>query len=229
MQIKFSPVRVNESLALSVDGDSLKINGADLDLGRVQEGDTLPAEAVDSPWINGNVTRSDGVLSVTIRLPHGPDDDAPARWPEPIEVENGPVTLPSWGESAPEPVLSTGAIVVDWSKLVTAAAAAASSLQLARADATMTLGEFAVAAHEAGYITFEQAEAWAISNTLPPQVEAALGQIESAADMLRAKVALAKPVEPIKRNAARLPFVAQAFGVAQDQIDAALDALFGIA
>ena len=33
MQITFSPVRIDETLALSVDGDVLTVNGATLDLG----------------------------------------------------------------------------------------------------------------------------------------------------------------------------------------------------
>lgn len=231
MQIKFSPVRLDETLALSVAGDVLTVNGATLDLGAVQEGDTLPAEAVDSPWINGPVSRSGGVLSVTIRLPHGIDDDAPARWPDPMTLTvdaDGPVALPSWGQDAPDPVVADGAIAVDWSQILTAADAALEALAQRREAAALTLGEFAVAAADAGYITMDQAEAWAINNTLPPQIETALGQIADAGDRLKATVALAKPTEPIRRNAERLAFVALAFGVAQDQIDAALDALFGL-
>lgn len=229
MQITFSPVRLDETLALSVAGDVLTANGSTLDLGAVKDGDTLPAAAVDSPWINGPVTRSGGVLSVTIRLPHGIDDDAPARWPDPMTVEaDGSVSLPSWGEDAPDPVLNDGVIAVDWSQLVTAEAAAQEVLAQKRATASLTLGQFAVNAARFGYITFDEADAWATSAILPAQILSALDQIADQGDKLEAKAAFARPVEPIRRNAERLPFVALAFGVPKDQIDTALDALFGI-
>ena len=175
------------------------------------------------------MARSGGVLNVTIRLPHGIDDNAPARWPDPMTIEaDGSVTLPSWGEDAPDPVLTDGEIAVDWSQLVTAEAAAQEALEQKRAVASLTLGQFAVSAARLGYITFDEADAWATSAILPAQILSTLDQINDQGDKLEAKVALARPVEPIRRNAERLPFVAMAFGVAQDQIDAALDGLFGL-
>lgn len=230
MQIIYSPIRCDATLSLERLGDVLTLNGATLDLSGVTEGATLPEGAIISPWINGDVSRADGVLSVTVALSHGENAPEETRFPEPVTLSaDGPVTLPAWGENAPDPVMSDSAIAVDWSQLVTAEDKAAAGLHSIREAASLSLGDFAVNAAQLGYITLEEAEAWAISNQLPAQLQAALALIPDEEDRLKARVSLAKPTEPIARLAPRLPFVAQAFGVPADQVDAALDALFGIA
>lgn len=71
MKLTFSPVRRDDSLVLERQGDISILNGEAFDFTPLGEGDTLPAQAVSSDWIAGPVTRENGVLALTIALPHG--------------------------------------------------------------------------------------------------------------------------------------------------------------
>ena len=95
MLIKLSPVRMDETLTASITGEVLTLNGGTFDFSQLPEGGTLPAEAIDSPWIIGPVSRINGDLHLTLRLPHGPDPSRAVAFPQPIHVtEDGPVLLP---------------------------------------------------------------------------------------------------------------------------------------
>jgi len=96
MQIKLSPQRLDGTLIASKAGDVLTLNGEAFDFGPLPEGATLPAEAIASGWIIGPVSRIDGDLHLTLRLPHGPNPSQAVAFPEPIHVtEDGPIPLPS--------------------------------------------------------------------------------------------------------------------------------------
>lgn len=91
MKLIFSPVRMYETLAASVSGDVLVLNGAALDFGPLPPGSTLPREAIDTLWIAGDVTRDqDGLLTVPIVLPHGADAPEAILFPQPLEISDGP-------------------------------------------------------------------------------------------------------------------------------------------
>lgn len=95
MHITLSPVRLDESLTASRAGDVLTLNGEIFDFSPLPEGGTLPAEAIASDWITGPVSRIDGELHLTLRLPHGPNPSHAVAFPEPIHVtEDGPIPLP---------------------------------------------------------------------------------------------------------------------------------------
>lgn len=95
MIISFSPCRCDDTLTVSRAGDVLTINGDPVDLSPVPEGATLPAGAIDNEWIVGPVERIDGVLHLTLLLPHGPDPSPAVAFPEPITVTgDGPVAVP---------------------------------------------------------------------------------------------------------------------------------------
>lgn len=95
MIIKLSPVRMDETLITSRSGDVLTLNGEPFDFSRLPEGGTLPAEAIDSEWIIGPVSRIDGVLHLALRLPHGANPSHAVAFPEPIHAtEDGPIPLP---------------------------------------------------------------------------------------------------------------------------------------
>ena len=95
MQIKLSPVRMDEQLTLSRDGDVLYVNGETFDFGALLEGATLPWGAVLSDWFPGEVERINGELHLTIRLPHGPNAPESTRFPAPISItKDGQVDLP---------------------------------------------------------------------------------------------------------------------------------------
>lgn len=95
MQIKLSPQRRDDNLTATLAGDVLTLNGVELDFSPLPEGATLPAEAIDSDWIVGPVSRIDGDLHLTLRLPHGPNPSQAVAFPDPIYVtEDGPIALP---------------------------------------------------------------------------------------------------------------------------------------
>ena len=104
MHITLSPTRRDETLTVSRNGDTLTLNGEEFDFGPLEEGETLPADAIDSPWITGDVTRTDGVLHLTLRLPHGANAPEETRFPEPIsDPPDGEVALPPYEIEDPEP------------------------------------------------------------------------------------------------------------------------------
>ena len=104
MQITFSP-QFRPPVVYSRAGDVLTIDGEDFDFSDVLDGDTLPAEAVSSDMVVGDVSRIAGVLHLTLILPHGINAPETTRFPEPITLEgDGLVTLPVYNiEPEPEP------------------------------------------------------------------------------------------------------------------------------
>lgn len=103
MHITLSPVRLDETLTASRAGDVLTLNGVAFDFGPLPEGATLPAEAIDSEWIVGPVSRIDGDLHLTLRLPHGPNPSQAVAFPAPLTVlEDGPIDLPFDPPAEPE-------------------------------------------------------------------------------------------------------------------------------
>lgn len=103
MHITLSPVRLDETLTAIRAGDVLTLNGAAFDFGPLPEGATLPAEAIDSEWVVGPVSRIDGELHLTLRLPHGPNPSEAVAFPAPIiVVGDGPVPLPFDPEPGPD-------------------------------------------------------------------------------------------------------------------------------
>lgn len=96
MHITLSPVRLDEKVTASLAGEVLTLNGVDFDFGPLPEGATLPAEAIDSDWIVGPVSRIDGELHLTLLLPHGPNPSQAVAFPDPIQATNdGPILLPT--------------------------------------------------------------------------------------------------------------------------------------
>ena len=81
MHITLSPMRRDDTLTLHRAGDVLTVNGQELDLSALPEGATLPRAAVDCDWLASDITRTGGVLHLTLILPHGP-----IPWPAPPEA-----------------------------------------------------------------------------------------------------------------------------------------------
>lgn len=97
MVIRLIPQRRDDVLVIERKGDSLELNGHLLDFGPVPEGASLPAEAIDCEWVVGEVERIDGVLHISLLLPHGPDAAESVRFPKPIvDPADGVVELPEW-------------------------------------------------------------------------------------------------------------------------------------
>lgn len=122
MIIKRSPVFSECTLIVSRSRDILTLNGVSFDFTEIAEGDILPADAVNSPFVTSDVTRADGAITLTIRWPHGADADEAERHPEPYTPPNGPT-----GEAGQ----------IDWSQRTTAADRAAEAAAQWRETATV--------------------------------------------------------------------------------------------
>lgn len=97
MHITFSPCGGMPPITLAREGDTLIINGEVVDFSGLADGGVLPAEDVSSTHLVGDVRRKDGVLHLTLILPHGPNAPEETRFPAPITVEDdGPVEIPPY-------------------------------------------------------------------------------------------------------------------------------------
>lgn len=95
MQITLSPIRSDQSLTVSRSGDCLTLNGVVHDFSQLAEGAALSPAETGSPWIIGEVRRQDGVLQISLLLPHGGAAPDETRFPQPLLVtEDGAIALP---------------------------------------------------------------------------------------------------------------------------------------
>ncbi|WP_222127505.1 hypothetical protein [Pseudomonas oryzihabitans] len=96
MIVQFSPVRSDAILAVSRAGDTLTINGEAFDFSVIPEGATLPASAVACEFVVDEVTRTNGVLTLTLLLPYGPVPLGYHFEPEPLlDPADGALPLPA--------------------------------------------------------------------------------------------------------------------------------------
>ena len=99
MKINLSPQRSDNQLSLEKDNDTLIINGEPFDFSALPEGATLPRDAIESDVIISDVERIDGVLHLTVLLPHGANAPHETRFPEPsLVTEDGEIELPPYDE-----------------------------------------------------------------------------------------------------------------------------------
>jgi hypothetical protein len=95
MQIILSPQRRDDTLTVTKQGDTLTINGTAYDFSVIPDGATLPKDATDCAWLASDVERIDGVLHLTLLLPHGASASQAARFPQPIiNPADGVLELP---------------------------------------------------------------------------------------------------------------------------------------
>jgi hypothetical protein len=99
MFITLSPMRGDTPLCLERHGDTLILNDKKLDLSGIPDGATLPRSAVACQWLAGDIDRIDGILHLTLILPHGANAPTAALFPARLVLEaDGPVDLPSYGD-----------------------------------------------------------------------------------------------------------------------------------
>lgn len=97
MHITLTPTRMDTPLSLHRVGDILTINGEAFDFTGLPEGATLPASAVASPMLTGDVTRAQGLLCLTLTLPHGASAPPQTLFPAPLLLTaDGSVALPPY-------------------------------------------------------------------------------------------------------------------------------------
>ncbi|EPX84479.1 hypothetical protein ruthe_02159 [Rubellimicrobium thermophilum DSM 16684] len=110
MIITLVPVRMDSTLTLIREGETLIINGERVDLSAAAEGAPLDLSQRDEagdvvvphPWIIGPVERRVGRLHLSLLLPHGADAPEAVRFPAPLAVEaDGPVPLPGQDGAGP--------------------------------------------------------------------------------------------------------------------------------
>lgn len=99
MMITLSPVFVlpgeSTDMDLAVYGDAVHLNGEVYDFSPLPEGGELPAGAIPGEVFFGVISRQNGEIYLTMKLPVDSDSSEEARFPEPIHVtEDGPVELP---------------------------------------------------------------------------------------------------------------------------------------
>ena len=95
MKITLNPQRRDDALTVSKSGDTLTINGIAYDFSVIPDGATLPASAVDCEYISGNVERINGILHISLILPHGPNPSQAVAFPAPItNPPDGVLELP---------------------------------------------------------------------------------------------------------------------------------------
>lgn len=94
MHITFSPMRSDAVVALHRTGEVLTINGEALDFSGLAEGEVLSRDMIPCDWIGADVHRTDGLVHVTVIVPHGPESNDSELYPAPlILTQDGPFGL----------------------------------------------------------------------------------------------------------------------------------------
>lgn len=95
MNIILSPQRRDDELIWVKKGDTLSLNGQVADFSQVGEGDTLPYGAIRSDFFPGDVSRIDGVLTITIIIAIPDNYSQEQAFPLPlVDVPDGLLDLP---------------------------------------------------------------------------------------------------------------------------------------
>ena len=98
MIIKLSPQRRDDKLSVIKNGETLTINGKEYDFSPLEDGATLPHEAVNCPYICKDIHRVDGELYIELLLPLGKEASQEAKFPSDIvDPPDGKIELPYCG------------------------------------------------------------------------------------------------------------------------------------
>lgn len=96
MHITFSPMRSDAAVTLQRIGDRLIINGQNLDFSGLAEGEVLSRDMIPCDWIGADVHRTNGLVHVTVIVPHGPEANEGELYPASMTLtQDGPFGLPS--------------------------------------------------------------------------------------------------------------------------------------
>jgi hypothetical protein len=97
MKLVLSPIRTEQTLTASVEKDALTLNGQRIDFADLPAGAVLPKEEIACDWIADDVSRdAEGLLTIPLMLPHGPNAPRETLFPKPLLVKRGKVRLPPY-------------------------------------------------------------------------------------------------------------------------------------
>lgn len=95
MKINLFPWRGDDLLEVFRAGAVISLNGEEFDFSQMADGDTLPADAISSPWFAGQVDNVGGELELTLILPLPANYSPEQAFPVPLVITaDGPVVLP---------------------------------------------------------------------------------------------------------------------------------------
>jgi len=229
MHITLIPAGRNGPLSLSRAQDALIVNGLRFDFADLPEGGELPADAIETPYISGTVKRTDGQISLTIRLPFAANAPRETKFPEPITADlDGPITLPPFDivtdeegnetEVHGEPASVTSDGIIDWSQMTTPESRAEAALQEWRESASLTRTKFCLSAKRAGLLTPDDA-LLASKGGWPRAFANALDALPVNIDLVDAQITWAATTQ-VSRMDPVLTAVAEANQITPEQVDA---------
>lgn len=94
-KIVLSPQLSNNVLKIRKYENTLTINDIPYDFSSLNDGDEIPVEAINDSSVIGNISKANGIVNITVRMPYS-DADAPesVRFPEPVTlIEDGELTF----------------------------------------------------------------------------------------------------------------------------------------
>lgn len=95
-QIALSPIRSDATLHIERDGEVLIVNGQPIDCTDLTDGAQMSAAAFGCEALLSDIVVSEGVVQLTLLLPHGAMADETARFPSPLLLtDDGPIRLPT--------------------------------------------------------------------------------------------------------------------------------------
>lgn len=95
MIINLSPQSRTDEPVYVKKGDTIAVNGEVFDFSQIEEGGTLPREAIHSDWFGGDIERIGGQLSVTLFSPCPPNYSPEQAFPSPVTMTgDGIIPLP---------------------------------------------------------------------------------------------------------------------------------------
>jgi len=99
--ITLSPIRLDAALTLTRAGETLVVNGLPLDLSGLAEGACRAADSFGCDALVSDVTCADGMVRLTLLLPHGSEATQAVLFPAPLTLTaDGPVVLRADGPVA---------------------------------------------------------------------------------------------------------------------------------
>lgn len=89
MKIKFHPQLRNDEILISISGDTIYINNEPYDFSPINEGETLPRNAISSDFFIDDINRVNGHITLGVLLPHKTDSSNTIKFPQDVTFTDG--------------------------------------------------------------------------------------------------------------------------------------------